>query len=79
MEAKYCVLVEKIKHKNVELTKSNSEKTKQLKDLEKEKSKLDNVLGEMKQQNYISGSELDFLNVIIFMYIPIYLIDLIVR
>lgn len=56
-------------HCNSELAASNSEKTKQLKTLEKEQLKLKNVLDEMKQQNYISDSERDFLNVNIFMYV----------
>lgn len=67
METEHCVSLQKIKQQNVELT----EKKKQLKRLENEQLELKNVLDEMKEKNYISHSERDFLNVILFMHISI--------
>lgn len=66
IKTEHCVSMAKVELKNTVLKNRNLEKSKQLRESQKEKSKLKDVLDEIRLQNYISDSEREFLNVITF-------------
>lgn len=66
IKTEHCVSMAKVELKNTDLKNRHLEKSKQLRESQKEKSKLKDVLDEIRLQNYISDSEREFLNVITF-------------
>lgn len=68
MKSEQNVLLAKMEQKNRDLKEKNTQRLKQLNESKKETSRLKEILEQLRNENYISESEKDFLSVINFYF-----------